>query len=105
MQKVRAEVNSQIQVVDPFQGLTLPGRTSTDIINNDLVARPYQVWLGYVTKYGLEETYIQERDKLADAAYVGDWSSVKECVHLGEQMWGESWANAFRLRRYCPEAA
>lgn len=60
---------------------------------------PHRVWLGHIMKKGLSAEYIRQRDRLSDAAYVGDWQEVKRVVLHGEEAYGETWANAIRLRK------
>lgn len=57
------------------------------------------LWLGNVLRTGFGASYLHERDKLADAAYWGDWDTVLENLETGQQLYDESWSNAARLSK------
>lgn len=100
MQTVRAEVDSQRHLVGAFEGLTVGSHVAPQVPEGSQLSMSQRVWLGYVMKDGLDEEYVEARDALADAAYIGNWQVVKEYIQRGEDSWGETWANAFRLRQF-----
>ncbi|KAI7222222.1 hypothetical protein KC333_g1248 [Hortaea werneckii] len=61
-------------------------------------SRPIAVWHGYVLREGFSDAYLKARDRLADAAYYGDWESVIEMLEIGQLDFGENWASAVRLK-------
>ena len=96
MKKIKTEVESKQHLPEAFDDLKARAKDSP----RPLPARvAYRVWLGYVMRAGLKEAYLEDRDKLANAAYVGNWQIVKKYILLGETKWNETWANAFRLRQ------
>ena len=96
MQKIKTEVDKRQHLAEAFDGLTIRSHDSTPDIKT---VTPPRVWLGYVLSDKLKQEYVQARHRLAEAAYIGDWQTVKKYILRGESEWGETWANAFRLRR------
>ena len=96
MKKIKTDVESKQHLPEAFDELKARAKDSP----RPVPARAaYRVWLGYVMRAGLRDEYLKDRDKLAHAAYVGDWKIVKKYILLGESKWNETWANAFRLRK------
>jgi hypothetical protein len=60
-------------------------------------SRALQIWFGDTYRDGFSEEYLELRDKLSDAAYIGDFGSIFEVLDIAEQKFGESWVNAPRL--------
>ncbi|KAL4760920.1 uncharacterized protein BDW70DRAFT_168414 [Aspergillus foveolatus] len=61
-----------------------------------LDTRPRAGWSQIVESFPPD--YLQKRDRLANAAYVGDWASVLDTLEKAKMLFQEPWANAVRLR-------
>ncbi|KAL4742694.1 hypothetical protein BDV11DRAFT_180442 [Aspergillus similis] len=61
--------------------------------------QPPTKWPGVLLRESFPPDYLKERDRLADAAYVGDWASVLDCLEKAKMLFQEPWANAVRLRQ------
>ncbi|KAL4992680.1 hypothetical protein BDW68DRAFT_183911 [Aspergillus falconensis] len=60
--------------------------------------QPPTTWPGVLIRESFAPTYLQKRDQLANAAYIGNWPSVIDCLENAKILFQESWANAVRLR-------
>ncbi|KAL5043025.1 hypothetical protein BDW71DRAFT_188782 [Aspergillus fruticulosus] len=61
--------------------------------------QPPTTWPGVLIRESFAPTYLQKRDQLANAAYIGNWPSVIDCLENAKILFQESWANAVRLRQ------
>lgn len=57
-------------------------------------------WLGIIFSDLLPLSYVQARHSLSEAAYLGDWDEVSNALDTGIRVYGESWSNAPRLRKF-----
>ncbi|CBF71411.1 hypothetical protein AN6763.2 [Aspergillus nidulans FGSC A4] len=60
--------------------------------------QPPTLWPGVLLRESYPPEYLQKRDQLANAAYVGDWASVLDTLEKAKMLFQEPWANAVRLR-------
>ncbi|KAL4747155.1 hypothetical protein BDW72DRAFT_206750 [Aspergillus terricola var. indicus] len=60
--------------------------------------QPPTIWPGVLLRQSFPSDYLQKRDQLANAAYVGDWASVLDCIEKAKMLFQEPWANTVRLR-------
>ena len=56
-----------------------------------------QIWFGDLSRSSFDTNYLSLRDKLADAAYWGDFDKVFEVLEEAKRACGQSWANVPRL--------
>ena len=65
------------------------------------------MWPAHITRDHLPQEYLNSRDRLADAAYGGEWDEVFYLVESARVQYHESWMNAARLSvcsRICPHS-
>src|SRR4051794_28533563 len=53
-------------------------------------SRSLQIWFGDTYRQGFGDEYLDLRDKLSDAAYVGDFGTIFETLEIAEKRFGES---------------
>ncbi|KAJ5619391.1 hypothetical protein N7510_003375 [Penicillium lagena] len=61
---------------------------------------PPTLWPGVLIRESFTPAYLEKRDKLAEASYLGDWATVLKTVDEGKKIFNESWPNTVRLRMY-----
>ncbi|KAI7475245.1 hypothetical protein KC351_g10211 [Hortaea werneckii] len=95
----QSSIKPKFQLSDESLGEDVGSDHSTLVDgHSDLPSRPVAVWHGYVLREGFPDVYLKARDRLADAAYYGDWESVIEMLEIGDLEFGENWASAVRLK-------
>ncbi|RMY56210.1 hypothetical protein D0863_13057 [Hortaea werneckii] len=95
----QSSIKPKFQLSDQSLGEDVGSDHSTLVDgHSDLPSRPVAVWHGYVLREGFPDVYLKARDRLADAAYYGDWESVIEMLEIGDLEFGENWASAVRLK-------
>lgn len=57
------------------------------------------MWPGDITRTRSSRAYLQQRDRMSDAAYKGHWDVVLELLEVARDTYGENWANAVRLSK------
>jgi hypothetical protein len=55
------------------------------------------IWHGQLSRYLYDDEYLRLRDRLADAAYYGDWDEVEATVDDAHEHGLRSWPNCYRL--------
>jgi len=56
-----------------------------------------QIWFGDTYREGFSGEYLLLRDRLSDAAFVGDWRGVFTTLREAEERFAQCWVNAPRL--------
>jgi len=55
------------------------------------------MWPGNIIRTKFSGDYLQQRDRMSDAAYHGEWGEVLELLEVARDEHGENWANVVRL--------
>lgn len=98
--QMHEETKAQSEVLVLFEDYFT---SKTDIANsyttssNFKPSRSLQIWFGDTYRDGFNDEYLSLRDKLSDAAYIGDFETVFGILDIAKERFGESWVNAPRL--------
>ena len=57
------------------------------------------MWPGNILRTKFSRTYLQQRDKMSNAAYFGKWGEILECIEVARDEYTENWANVVRLSK------
>jgi hypothetical protein len=82
---------------NPFETTTLVTQGPSENILQASQRVRWQMWPAQVTRDEMPQCYLDARDKLADAAYWGEWDKVFELVEDGRIHHEESWVNGPRM--------
>ncbi|KAF7508634.1 hypothetical protein GJ744_009026 [Endocarpon pusillum] len=55
------------------------------------------IWHGQLSRYMYDDEYLRLRDRLADAAYYGDWDEVEATIDDAHEHGLRSWPNCYRI--------
>lgn len=55
------------------------------------------IWHGQLSRYLYDDEYLRLRDRLADAAYYGDWDDVEATIENAHERGLRSWPNCYRI--------
>ena len=108
------EFRTQSEVLNLFSDLSLTdkpptNKPSVDATPSKISPKPakafktsnsLQIWFGDTYREGFDAEYLSLRDRLSDAAYLGNFKTVFQVLEIAEERYNESWANAPRLSKY-----
>jgi hypothetical protein len=108
------EFRTQSEVLNLFSDLSLTDKPPTNKPSVDATpsivppkiakavksSKSLQIWFGDTYREGFDAAYLSLRDRLSDAAHLGNFRAVFQVLEIAEERYNESWANAPRLSRY-----
>ena len=100
--KMNKTLASQAEVISIFEPLPeystqQPQQQSTSR-NSDQCNTPH-LWFGHTSRSSFNSLYLQRRDALSNAAYLGQWDTVFEVLEIAEKAYSQSWINCARLSK------
>ncbi len=88
---------TQAEVTSAFEPLPKYSlETSMGDCKNPL--REY-LWAGQTSRFLFDPLYLQRRDALTNAAYLGQWNKVFDVLEIAEKEYFQSWINCPRLSK------
>ncbi|KAL9083049.1 MAG: hypothetical protein Q9165_008673 [Trypethelium subeluteriae] len=105
MSELLRRLSVESAIVDTFGSITVVDNQDEPIQVNLPKSTEIPTWFGYTLTEGFPHDYLDARYGLSEAAYWGNWESLRERWEEGKNRYGENWINCSRLRNdmQCPD--
>ena len=87
----------QAEVTSAFE--TLPKHSLETSMGDCTNPLGKHFWAGQTSRFLFDPLYLQRRDALANAAYLGQWDKVFKVLKIAEKEYFQSWINCTRLSK------
>ncbi|KAL9071333.1 MAG: hypothetical protein Q9157_005512 [Trypethelium eluteriae] len=97
MSELLSRLSVESTIVDTFGSISVVDNQDKPIQVNLPKSNEIPIWFGYTLAEGFSHDYLDARHALSEAAYWGDWESLREQWEEGKNDYGENWINCSRL--------